>query len=103
MDYKLNEKAIERSADVYLKVINKYFKDNGANIYYTVVPDKNYYSATQNGYLALDYEKLYSIMDEKLNDYSFIDVRDLLSEDDYYNTDLHWDQSKIIDVANRFL
>ncbi len=104
MDYKLNEEAIEKSAEVYLAVIEKYFADKGANIYYTIVPDKNYYSAENNGYLSLDYKKLFSIMDEKLSDkMTFIDIRDELSENDYYRTDLHWDQTQILDVANKLL
>jgi len=103
MDYVLNEKAVERSADIYLKVIEKYFSDNGANIYYTIVPDKNYYSAKENGYLSLNYEKMFSIMNTKLSSYSFIDISHLLSADDYYRTDLHWEQQKIIGVANKLL
>ena len=103
MDYVLNEQAVERSADVYLKVIDKYFSENSANIYYTIVPDKNYYSAKANGYLSLDYDKMFGIMEEKLAGYSFIDIRNLLSEEDYYRTDLHWEQQKITDVANALL
>ena len=103
MDHVLNEKAVERSADVYLKVIEKYFSDNGANIYYTVLPDKNYYSAKKNGYPALDYGKMFDIMNEKLSGYSYIDITNLLSEDDYYRTDLHWEQQKITDVADALL
>lgn len=103
MDSQFNEKAVEQFANVYLKVISKYFSNNGANIYYTVVPDKNYYVAEENGYFSIDYDKLYSIMQEKLSDHTFIDVRDFLSADDYYSTDLHWDQTKIIDVANAIL
>jgi hypothetical protein len=103
MEYLLNEKAVERSAKVYLKVIEKYFSSNVANIYYTIVPDKNYYSASKNGYLALDYEKMFAIMEDKLSEYTFIDIRGMLSEDDYYRTDLHWEQQKIADVANTIL
>ena len=103
MDYILNENAVERSANVYLKVIEKYFSDNGANVYYTIVPDKNYYSSEKNGYLSLDYEKMFDIMRNKLSGYSFIDIRELLSEEDYYRTDLHWEQQKILDVANALL
>ena len=103
MDYVLNEQAVERSADIYLKVIEKYFSGDGANVYYTIVPDKNYYSAKQNGYLALDYEKMFAIMQEKLSEYSFIDIRDTLSAEDYYRTDLHWEQQKITITANALL
>ena len=42
-------------------------------------------------------------MKDKLSEYAFIDIRELLSEDDYYRTDLHWEQQKITDVANAIL
>jgi hypothetical protein len=103
MEYVLNEKAVERAADVYLRVIEKYFSGNGANVYYTVVPDKNYYSAKENGRLSLDYEKMFSIMQSKMAGYGFIDIRDALSADSYYRTDLHWEQQKITDVAEELL
>ncbi len=103
MEYKLNEKAVERAAEVYLKVIDRYFSNNGANIYYTIVPDKNYYSAEAGGYLLLDYDKMFSIMNGKLADYNFIDIRDELSADDYYRTDLHWKQENLFGVANKLL
>ena len=103
MEYVLDEKAVERAADVYLKVIEKYFSGNGANVYYTVVPDKNYYSAKENGRLSLDYEKMFSIMQNKLSGYDFIDIRSTLSADDYYRTDLHWEQQKITDTAEALL
>ncbi len=103
MEYKLNEKAVERAADVYLKVIDRYFTANGANIYYTIVPDKNYYSAEAGGRLALDYDKMFSIMNGKLKDYNFIDIREELSAEDYYRTDLHWKQEKLFGVANKLL
>lgn len=102
MDYTLNEEAVRRSANVYLKVIEKYFSENGANIYYTIVPDKNFYSA-QGNYLSMDYAKLFTIMHENLGAYEFIDISDKLSADDYYRTDLHWDQTKLFGVANEII
>ncbi len=103
MEYVLNEKAVERAAGVYLKVIEKYFSGNGASVYYTIVPDKNYYSAEENGRLSLDYEKIFSIMKSKMAEHTFIDIRDTLSADDYYRTDLHWEQQNIIGTANALL
>ena len=103
MEYRLDENAVNRSADIYLDIIKRYFTENGSNIYYTIVPDKNFYSAEANGYLSLDYDKMFAIMNHKLSDYTFIDIRDKLSASDYYKTDLHWDQTKILDVANTIL
>ena len=103
MYYQFNEKAVEQFAGVYNKVISRYFSKNGANIYYTIVPDKSYYASEANGYLSIDYDKLYSTMQNKLSDHTYIEIRDLLDINDYYKTDLHWDQTKIIDVANKIL
>jgi hypothetical protein len=103
MEYILNEKAVERAADVYLRVIENYFSKNGANVYYTIVPDKNYYSADENGRLSLDYGKMFSIMQNKMAGYTFIDIRDTLSKESYYRTDLHWEQQKITGTAEALL
>ena len=69
MYYQLNEKAVEQFASTYLKIISRYFSKNGANIYFTIVPDKSYYGSEDTGYLSIDYDKLYSIMQEKLSDH----------------------------------
>ena len=73
------------------------------NVYYCIIPDKNYFAASQNGYPSIDYDKMVGMLDRNLDDIRYIDIFDCLDLEDYYRTDIHWRQEKIIDVADRIL
>ena len=75
--------------DSYLKETNK--------IYYSIIPDKNYY--TDNNHLKLDYDKMKQIMQNNLKDLQYIDIFQDLGLDSYYYTDSHWKQEKLQNVA----
>jgi hypothetical protein len=73
------------------------------HVYGAVVPDKNYFAAAESGHLALDYAALYDSLYRQTDFIEYIDLRDLLSLDDYYRTDPHWRQEALPDVAARIL
>jgi len=98
---KLDETQVEYAADLINKVIDKYFSDD--DIFYSIVPDKHFYASKENGYPAMDYEKMFSIMAQKLEDAEYIDITDKLEISDYYKTDSHWSQDKILDVADKLV
>ena len=100
-EYKLNENSIYNSANLYNKIAQTYFKNS--NIYYTIVPDKNYFVAQKNGYLHLDYEKLINIMKNNTHNMDYIDITNDLKIGDYYRTDLHWKQENLTQVADKIL
>ena len=101
MEYKLNEKSIYNSANLYNKIVQTYFKNS--NVYYTIVPDKNYFVAKEHGYLHLDYDKLISIMKNNTNNMKYIDITKDLKISDYYRTDLHWKQENITQIGDKIL
>jgi len=103
MDYPLNENNLYFASKKFENVYNLLLKDKGCNIYLSVIPDKNYFYAEDNGYLAIDYDKLLSIIKEE-NDYmTYIDVFPYLEGEDYYKTDTHWKQESIVDVSDAIL
>ena len=81
-------------------IYNSYLKDTDCNVYFTAVPDKNYFLAEKGGYPHMNYDELYRVLGEKLSYMTNIDIRDLLEISDYYYTDTHWKQESIVDVAN---
>lgn len=91
--------------DTFNERINSIYSDflegTDCNVYYTIIPDKNYFLAEENGYPSYDYEDLYSYvgkgMDPAIKE---IVIRDKLTVDDYYTTDTHWKQERIVGVAN---
>lgn len=83
-----------------VNIINSVLKNHPeiANAWYSIIPDKNYFLAESNGYPALDYKALAALM-EGVNAQK-IDLTGVLSLDDYYKTDLHWNQDRIFPVVN---
>lgn len=103
LEYPLHDASIEKAALKFEALYEKYFADLDVNAYYSVVPDKNYFLADENGYPALDYEKMLAILEEHIHSLSYIDLFPCLSAEDYYRTDTHWKQEAILDVAETLL
>ena len=99
LEYPLNTSMLDNAAKKFSFIYEKYLEDKNAEVYFSIVPDKNYFLAEQNGYLSLDYEQLVSYMKDKTSYMTYIDIFDKLSVDDYYTTDTHWKQENIVHVA----
>lgn len=99
LEYPLNEASLDYAALCFSEVNRKYLEGKAGAVYGVIVPDKNYFLADKNGYPSMDYDEFYSLMKDKLDFMQLIDVRGLLSYDDYYRTDTHWRQERIVDAA----
>lgn len=103
MDYPLKEQNLLYASGRFANVYEKFLKDRGCNVYLSVIPDKNYFYAEENGYLAIDYDRLVDIMKAENNYMTYIDIFPLLKGEDYYKTDTHWKQENLADVAEKIL
>lgn len=101
LDYPLKEDSVGYAIEHFNKIYKKYFEGTDANIYFSIVPDKNFYLASENGYPCMDYDQLYAKMQQGIAFATHIDLRDCLDSSKYYVTDTHWDQSKIQPVVER--
>lgn len=101
MEYPLDTDSVAHAMKTVASFYESYIKDKGCNVYLTVVPDKSYYLAQPSGHLSMDYEAMFSMVKESLPEATYIDITDTLSIGDYYYTDTHWRQEKILDVAKR--
>ncbi len=101
IEYPLNEEKVVRATEKFRYVYEKYLKDNNTNNYLTIVPDKNYFLAEENGYLSMDYDKMVSLVKDNTEFLEYVHIFDDLEISDYYKTDTHWRQEKISDVAER--
>ncbi|MBO5929834.1 MAG: hypothetical protein J6Q27_00890 [Clostridia bacterium] len=97
-----NPKMMDHAAERFLFLYDSFIKDKNAKVYFSIIPDKNYFLAEKNGYPSLDYPSFVEKMKEKTPFMQYIDVTDKLSLADYYTTDTHWRQEEIIDVAEKF-
>ena len=99
LDYPLSENAMNKAVKKFTSIYNTYIKDSDATVYTAWIPDKNYFLAEENGYLAYDYNEQSSYLNKALPFAKNIEIESLLSLEDYYYTDTHWRQDKIQSVA----
>ena len=81
-----------------INYIKDTYLNNNSNIYYTIIPDKNYF--VNKGNLKLDYNKLQDMMKSNLTNLNYINIFDKLTLDNYYKTDTHWKEEDLFNVAN---
>ena len=93
LDSQLDEKQLKLFTDKMNALYQQYFPD--AQVYCAIVPDKNYYLAPSHGYPTLDYETLFTTVEEALPWATHIDLTGSLTAADYYATDSHWRQEKL--------
>ena len=101
LEYPLQEAALDRAAERFTYVYEKYLEDTDSKVYFSIIPDKNFFLAERNGYPAIDYELLINRMKSKTDFMTYIDITDVLSLQDYYRTDTHWRQERILPVAEK--
>jgi len=101
MAYPMNEASVDHAVSQFNKVYEMYLKDSGSKVVATVVPDKSYYLAEANGYLAFDYQEMFNKVQTGMPWAEYVDITDCLTIEDYYYTDTHWRQEKILPVAQK--
>ena len=95
--YPLNKESVINVTNKINNIKRTYLNETN-NIYYSIVPDKNYFVNDDN--LKLDYDELKNIMNSNL-DIKYIDIFNELSLEDYYKTDTHWREERLSKVVNK--
>ncbi len=99
LEYPLKENQISLAAKKIESMIEAY--PEMGRVFFSVIPDKNYFVAAENGYPSIDYEIMLQKLREEVKNAEYIDIFDCLDIDDYYRTDTHWRQEKLFDVIAR--
>lgn len=99
MEYPLHADSLQYATARFGETYDRYLSGTDTDIYLTIVPDKSYFLADENGYLSMDYDALAEQVREGMGYAQYIDIFGDLELSDYYRTDTHWRQEKIMDVA----
>ena len=96
--FEIDSSIDDKSIDYFLELVTK-IKNNfsSENIYYSIIPDKNYY--TKEEIPKINYNELVKTINQNLQDITYINIFNKLSLDSYYKTDIHWKQEKISEVV----
>lgn len=99
LDYPLNSASVAHALSVFQRIYTNYLQDS--KVYFSLIPDKGYYLGPTGGYPTMDYEQLEASMRQGMPYASYVNLTDLLTEQDYYRTDTHWRQERLLPVAQR--
>ena len=91
---------IEYSVSRLNLIYNRFIKGKTDTVYSAIIPDKNYFFASEYNYVSPDYDEMIRIFKEQLPEVEYIDLFDSLTLTDYYKTDTHWSQPHLDKVVN---
>lgn len=95
----INDERLESNVKLWQSIVEKYFPES--NIYYSIIPDKNYY-ASGNKYPHYSYDAFMNIVSSNAPaGATYINIFDRLAISDFYATDIHWKQECIYSVAEK--
>lgn len=97
LEYPLNETKVNSFISKMNNLYNNYL--SGMNVYVSIIPDKNYFLS--DDYLKMDYDVMFNMVSNGLNNMTYIDITDCLTLSDYYLTDTHFKQDKIDKVVKK--
>lgn len=100
VEYPMNEGSLDYAASRFKYVYDNLLTDSN-KVYFSLIPDKNAFMASDSGHLSMDYEAFENTVIDKMDFAEYIKISDLLSLDDFYRTDTHWKQESIVDIADR--
>ena len=100
LEYPLNTVSVNNALKKFDYLYTTYLHDTDCKIYSAVIPDKGYYLASAKDYPAMDYAGLFGQMAEGMPWAKQVDITGSLDVTDYYRTDTHWRQEKLLDTAN---
>lgn len=98
-EYPLSEASVNHALERFSSVYETYLSSTDSKIYLAIVPDKGYYLAQSAGQLSLDYDRLFAMVEGGMPWASPIRLTDSLSIQDYYRTDTHWRQERLLPAA----
>lgn len=99
--YPMNQSSLNYAADKFKEVYETYLKDEASEIYLSVIPDKSVYLG--EGISKTDLHQIQETLKEQMEYAKFIDLSGVLTYRDYYRTDTHWRQDRLVPVAQYLL
>lgn len=103
LDFPLDEKSLDYAKERFDYLYETYMEGKANKVVFSVVPDKGFYLGANNGYPVMDYSAMEKYFAENLDFAKYVSISGLLSKDDYYAADTHWQQQKITEAAEELL
>ncbi len=100
LEKNIHEQQVKLATDKINSIIDSH--KGIKKVYYSIIPDKNYYLLKDRDYPQMDYDRLFYLIKSGLEGIEYIDISSDLTIDDYYLTDSHFKQNCLFNVMNTF-
>ena len=104
IDGKLDVDSVNKANKVFNNIYDRYLVGKADKVIISIIPDKHYFMGASGGYPSYDYDELVRLVCEGINEnIEYVDIFDELELEDFYKTDTHWSQDKIVDVVKKLV
>lgn len=101
LEYPMNGTSVNYALGRFRYLQETYLQDKDCKIYASMIPDKGFYLAEENGYPTMDYTAMEQAFRNAMPWAAYVDIKNALSAESYYRTDTHWRQERILPVAQK--
>ena len=101
LEYPFNPVSLNNALGKFQGIYEEHLQGTDCKIFAAVIPDKGFYLAEENGYPAMDYSRMFSLVEAGMPWAEHLQLTDCLTAEDYYTTDSHWRQERLIPVAQK--
>ena len=102
LEKEINNISLDYASGKLKSVYDTYLSGTNCRVYTSLIPDKSYYLA-EHGYPVMDLDSMEESFYAMFPDAVPVSVKASLSLNDYYLTDSHWRQDRLIRTANLLL
>lgn len=94
-----DQKSLDYAARKFRQLYDSYLTGNAGHIYLSVIPDKGIFTEPPEGYTPASAQETAEALLAQLDFVQYADIAPLLTLEDYYRTDPHWRQERLIATA----
>ena len=94
-----DEKSLNYAARKFQQLYDSYLTGNTGHIYLSVVPDKGSFTMPPEGYTPASAQETTDALLAQLDFVQYVDIAPGLTLEDYYRTDPHWRQERLVPTA----
>ena len=98
MEYPLNQQLVNGFIGKMNYIKANLLKEE-QRVFYSLIPDKNYFYGPASGHLTLNYDSMRADLAVGLTGFTYIDIFPALKGEDYYATDSHWRQENLAEAT----
>jgi len=99
LEYPMNTTSVDYATGRLRYLYESLLIDTDCKVYASLIPDKGYFLAEVNDYPTIDYGAMERSYTDAMPWAEYVDIKENLSAENYYRTDTHWRQERILAVA----